>query len=51
MTFIAVRCSHCQSDQIVKRGKTAENPALPLPEHPLCQGKIFCSTLQPRVLT
>src|SRR6185436_8120765 len=23
MTFIAVRCPHCQSDQIVKRGKTA----------------------------
>ena len=24
MTFIAVRCPHCQSDQIVKRGKTAK---------------------------
>src|SRR5256886_7987124 len=23
MTFIAVRCPHCQSDQIVKRGRTA----------------------------
>ena len=23
MTFIAVRCPHCQSEQIVKRGKTA----------------------------
>jgi transposase-like protein len=23
MTFIAVRCPHCQRDQIVKRGKTA----------------------------
>ena len=23
MTFIAVRCLHCHSDQIVKRGKTA----------------------------
>ena len=22
MTFIAVRCRHCQSEQIVKRGKT-----------------------------
>jgi hypothetical protein len=22
MTFIAVRCPHCQSEQIVKRGKT-----------------------------
>src|SRR5262247_2998827 len=24
MTFIAVRCPHCQSEQIVKRGKTAQ---------------------------
>src|SRR5438477_5220915 len=23
MTFIAVRCPHCQSEQIVKRGKTS----------------------------
>ena len=23
MTFVAVHCPHCQSDQIVKRGKTA----------------------------
>jgi len=23
MTFITVRCPHCQSEQIVKRGKTA----------------------------
>ena len=23
MTFIAVRCPHCHSEQIVKRGKTA----------------------------
>ena len=23
MTFIAVQCPHCQSEQIVKRGKTA----------------------------
>jgi ribosomal protein S27E len=28
MTFIAVRCPHCQSDQIVKRGKTARGTAL-----------------------
>lgn len=24
MTFIAVRCPYCQSDQIIKRGKTAK---------------------------
>jgi hypothetical protein len=26
MTYIAVRCLHCQSEQIVKRGKTAQGP-------------------------
>ena len=26
MTFIAVRCPHCQSEQIVKRGKTGGGP-------------------------
>jgi hypothetical protein len=28
MTFIAVRCPHCQSNQIVKRGKTARGTVL-----------------------
>ncbi len=32
MTFIAVRCPHCQSDQIVKRGKTARGT-----QRSLCQ--------------
>ena len=51
MTFIAVRCPHCQSDQIVKRGKTSPGyPALPLPEHPVCQGQFSVRLLQSRVL-
>jgi transposase-like protein len=32
MTFIAVRCPHCQSEQIVKRGKMARET-----ERYLCQ--------------
>ena len=36
MTFIAVRCPHCQSDQIVKRGKTAKGT-----QRYLCQNT-FC---------
>src|SRR5713226_1675712 len=37
MTFIAVRCPHCQSDQIVKRGKTARGT-----QRYLCQNT-FCT--------
>jgi len=36
MTFIAVRCPHCQSDQIVKRGKTARGTQRYLCQNPLC---------------
>ena len=36
MTFIAVRCPHCQSDQIVKRGKTARGTQRYLCHNPLC---------------
>src|SRR5215216_2186324 len=36
MTFIAVRCSHCQSDQIVKRGKTARGTQRYLCQNTLC---------------
>src|SRR4029450_12580106 len=36
MTFIAVRCPHCQSDQIVKRGKTARGTQRYLCQHTLC---------------
>src|SRR5215470_8826167 len=35
-TFIAVRCPHCQSDQIVKRGKTARGTQRYLCQNPLC---------------
>jgi insertion element IS1 protein InsB len=36
MTFIAVRCPHCQSDQIVKRGKTTRGTQRSLCQHTLC---------------
>src|SRR5262252_7073411 len=36
MTFIAVRCPHCQSDQIVKRGKTARGTQRYLCQNPRC---------------
>jgi transposase-like protein len=36
MTFIAVRCPHCQSDQIVKRGKTARGTQRYLCQNTLC---------------
>src|SRR5499425_79746 len=35
MTFIAVRCPHGQSDQIVKRGKTARGTQRYLCQNPL----------------
>ena len=36
MTFIAVRCPHCQSDQIVKRGKTARGTQCYVCQNALC---------------
>ena len=36
MTFIAVRCPHCQSDQIIKRGKTARGTQRYLCQNTLC---------------
>jgi insertion element IS1 protein InsB len=36
MTFIAVRCPHCQSDQIVKRGKMARGTQRYLCQNILC---------------
>jgi ribosomal protein S27E len=45
MTFIAVRCPHCQSDQIVKRGKTARGTQRYLCQNTLCaQGSFPHST-------
>ena len=38
MTCIAVRCPHCQSEQIVKRGKIARGT-----QHYLCQN-VLCAT-------
>jgi transposase-like protein len=42
MTFIAVRCPHCQSDQIVKRGKTARGT-----QRYLCQNTLQTSSRFP----
>src|SRR4029450_10852559 len=36
MTFIAVRCPHCQSDQIVKRGKAGCGTQRYLCQNPTC---------------
>src|SRR5438132_214959 len=36
MTFIAVRCPHCHSDQIVKRGKTGYGTQRYLCQNPMC---------------
>ena len=36
MTFIAVRCPYCHSDQIVKRGKTAKGTQRYLCQNTLC---------------
>src|SRR6202008_5011732 len=36
MTFIAVQCPHCQSNQIVKRGKTARGTQRYLCQNTLC---------------
>ena len=41
MTFIAVRCPHCQSDQIVKRGKTARGTQRYLCQNTLCAKASF----------
>ena len=36
MTFIAVRCPHCQSEQIVKRGKTGRGTQRYLCQNTTC---------------
>jgi len=45
MTFIAVRCPHCQSDQIVKRGKTARGTQRYLCQNTLCARGSFLPTI------
>jgi transposase-like protein len=37
-TFIAVRCLHCHSDQVVKRGKTARGT-----QRYLCQNREYAA--------
>src|SRR5215510_10328839 len=46
MTFIAVRCPHCQSDQIVKRGKTARGTQRYLCQNTRC--RTVKKLMQPR---
>src|SRR4029450_5031974 len=46
MTFIAVRCPHCQSDQIVKRGKTARGTQRYLCQNTLCVRGSFLNALE-----
>src|SRR6266540_4322578 len=41
MTFIAFRCPHCQSDQSVKRGKTARGTQRYLCQNTLCAKSSF----------
>src|SRR5688500_10960139 len=40
-TLIAVRCPHCQSDQIVKRGKSARGTQRYLCQNPACASGSF----------
>jgi transposase-like protein len=41
MTFIAVQCPHCHSEQIVKRGKTARGTQRYLCQNTLCTAGSF----------
>src|SRR6266705_4506119 len=41
MTFIAVRCPHCQSDQVVKRGKTRRGTQRYLCQNTACTPQSF----------
>jgi transposase-like protein len=40
-TFIAVRCPHCQNDQVAKRGKTARGTQRYLCQSVLCAKSSF----------
>jgi transposase-like protein len=41
MTFIAVRCPHCHSEQIGKRGQTARGTQRYLCQNTLCTKESF----------
>ena len=41
MVFLPVCCPHCQSDQVVKRGKTAQGKQRYLCRKPECATKTF----------
>jgi len=44
MTFIAVRCPHCHSEQNVTRGKTRIGPQRSFCQNMACTQGSFCST-------
>jgi transposase-like protein len=48
MTFIAIRCPHCDSEQIVKRGKTHRGTQRYLCQNTACARGSFLR-LQPRL--
>ena len=50
MTFIAVRCPHCHSEQIIKRGKTARGTQRYLCQNALCTTGSFLLDYRNRVL-
>ena len=47
MTFVAVRCPHCQSDQIVNRGKSARGTQRYLCQNTLCANGSFLLDYSP----
>jgi hypothetical protein len=48
MTYIAVRCPRCQSEQIIKRGKTAQGAQRYLCQNTLCAVRSFLLHLDGR---
>jgi hypothetical protein len=44
MIFISVRCLHCHSEQIVKRGKTGRGTQRSLCQNTALPKGVFCST-------
>ena len=44
MTFVTVHCPHCDSEQIVKRGKTRRGTQRYLCQNTACITGSFCST-------
>ena len=49
MTFIAVQCPHCHSEQIVKRGKTPGGPSATCARIPRVPREFSARLPQPRL--